>query len=68
MNDEMDFDEPDNVQPWEDDAYETSYPNEDGDVEPSGYEDMDGDHDSSMSSAGWGTDEDYGHNGSDEDW
>lgn len=24
---------------------------------------MDGDHDSAMSSAGWGTDEDYGHYG-----
>ena len=24
---------------------------------------MDGDHDSAMASAGWGTDEDYGHYG-----
>jgi hypothetical protein len=24
-------------------------------------DDMDGDHDSAMTSAGWGTDEDYGH-------
>jgi hypothetical protein len=24
------------------------------------YEDMDGDHDSAMTSVGWGTDEDYG--------
>lgn len=69
MNDEMDFDDIDDVQPWEDDAYETSYPLDDGDAPaPSGYEDMDGDHDSSMASAGWGTDEDYGHEGNDEDW
>jgi hypothetical protein len=27
---------------------------------------MDGDHDSAMTSAGWGTDEDYGYFGSDE--
>ena len=26
---------------------------------------MDGDHDSAMESAGWGTDEDYGHYGDD---
>ena len=28
---------------------------------------MDGDHDSAMESAGWGTDEDYGHYGDDID-
>jgi len=28
---------------------------------------MDGDHDSALSSAGWGTDEDYGHYGDDID-
>jgi len=27
---------------------------------------MDGDHDSAMASAGWGTDEDYGHYGPEE--
>ena len=27
---------------------------------------MDGDHDSGMASAGWGTDEDYGHYGEDD--
>lgn len=26
------------------------------------YEDMDGDHESGLASAGWGTDEDYEHN------
>jgi hypothetical protein len=29
---------------------------------------LDGDHDSAMASAGWGTDEDYGFFGGDEDW
>lgn len=29
-------------------------------------ESMDGDHDSAMASAGWGTDEDYGHFGNSE--
>ena len=39
-----------------------------GDVEPNGYlESMDGDHDSAMTSAGFGTDEDYGCFGGDED-
>lgn len=33
------------------------------------YEDtMDGDHDSAMTSCGWGTDEDYGHYGDCEDF
>lgn len=30
-------------------------------------DDMDGDHDSAMSSCGWGTDEDYGYYGDPED-
>jgi len=29
------------------------------------YDDMDGDHDSAMRDAGWGTDEDYGYYGED---
>lgn len=29
---------------------------------------MDGDHDSAMESAGWGTDEDYGYYGGGDDW
>ena len=29
---------------------------------------MDGDHESGLASAGWGTDEDYGYYGGDEDW
>lgn len=46
-----------------------------GDEEDSNYDDyhdyhddsMDGDHDSAMTSCGWGTDEDYGHYGDDID-
>jgi hypothetical protein len=33
--------------------------------EDNDYEAMDGDHDSAMESAGWGTDEDYGYYGED---
>jgi hypothetical protein len=29
---------------------------------------LDGDHDSTMESIGWGTDEDYGYFGDEEDW
>jgi hypothetical protein len=42
-------------------------------VDPNDYRDdyyddsMDGDHDSAMTSCGWGTDEDYGHYGDDID-
>ena len=46
-----------------------------GDEDDSNYDDyhdyhdysMDGDHDSAMTSCGWGTDEDYGHYGDDID-
>lgn len=38
------------------------------DVDDEWYDDsMDGDHDSAMTSAGWGTDEDYGYYGDDID-
>lgn len=37
--------------------------------EDEGYcEDMDGDHESALASAGWGTDEDYGCYGGEEGW
>jgi hypothetical protein len=43
--------------------------NEDEGYDDDGYDDyddsMDGDHDSAMESAGWGTDEDYGYYGED---
>lgn len=41
--------------------------NDDGDFDDSYDDSMDGDHDSAMTSAGWGTDEDYGHYGDDID-
>lgn len=46
---------------------EPEYPQDEIDAEEqyeaSKYDDMDGDHDSAMESAGWGTDEDYGYYG-----
>jgi len=52
-----------------DDFYSVdSDPDGDGDYDPDydDYDDsMDGDHDSAMTSAGWGTDEDYGYYGED---
>lgn len=47
--------------PMEDDHLEAEYEDR---LLPG--EDMDGDHDSAMSSAGWGTDEDYGYYGGDD--
>ena len=40
-------------------------PDGDGDYDPDYNDMMDGDHDSAMESAGWGTDEDYGYYGED---
>ena len=40
-------------------------PDGDGDYDPDYNDTMDGDHDSAMESAGWGTDEDYGYYGED---
>lgn len=37
--------------------------NKDEGYDDDGYDSMDGDHDSGMTSAGWGTDEDYGYYG-----
>ena len=42
---------------WEDDYHEDDY-----------NDSMDGDHDTAMRDAGWGTDEDYGYFGGGEDW
>lgn len=40
------------------------------DSDPCDYpeDEMDGDHTSALASAGWGTDEDYGDFGCDDDW
>lgn len=51
-NDDRDFDDENSGEMDWDDSYDDS---------------MDGDHDSAMESAGWGTDEDYGHYGDDID-
>lgn len=47
-----------------DDEYEDYYADEDSDIDES----MDGDFDSAMRDAGWGTDEDYGYYGDDGGW
>jgi hypothetical protein len=53
--DDMDYDDCDNF--YDDDC----------DIYDNGYDDsMDGDHDSAMTSCGWGTDEDYGYFGEDD--
>jgi hypothetical protein len=43
--------------------YETQVPNENGDWEDNYDDSMDGDPESALASAGWGTDEDYGYYG-----
>lgn len=60
----------DHYYPDPDSAYEDQFHSEDAEYydteEVYGDEyddDMDGDHDSAMASAGWGTDEDYGYYG-----
>lgn len=65
--DQMDEDM-DSVQVHEDDAYEMDGPgyddedlgDEDGDEDEDFDDSMDGDHESALASAGFGTDEDYG--------
>jgi hypothetical protein len=54
-------------------AWENDYDDSHGDTftdneAESAEDDMDGDWDSGMASAGWGTDEDYGYFGNDEDF
>jgi hypothetical protein len=69
IHDDFDDQAERNIFPWCDDA---SYDREDDDGWD-GFthesddidESMDGDHDSAMESAGWGTDEDYGYYGED---
>jgi len=52
----------------DDDFYSNdSDPDGDGDYDPDYDDSMDGDHESGLASAGWGTDEDYGHYGDDID-
>lgn len=50
-------------------SYEDGGYYEDDEYYDEDYDDsMDGDWDSGMASAGWGTDEDYGYYGEDEEW
>ena len=59
---------PDPLYDYHDDFYGEDWNDvmEDNMVEEDYYDDsMDGDHDSAMESAGWGTDEDYGYYGED---
>jgi len=46
---------------WDEDSYEDGWDDDDYYASDA----MDGDHDSAMESAGWGTDEDYGYYGED---
>ena len=62
------------IWPWiDDESHDSDDSNYDDfndffEEEDDSYDDsMDGDHDSAMQSAGWGTDEDYGHYGDDID-
>jgi hypothetical protein len=52
-----------------DNAYDDDIVNNEDDCNNDDYNDfMDGDHDSAMTSCGWGTDEDYGSYGDDNDF
>ncbi len=66
MYDDFDMQAERQIWPWIDD--ESEEVTEDGycddECDEEDYDDsMDGDHDSAMESAGWGTDEDYGYYG-----
>lgn len=63
LEDDMDFDSNYDYASYDDGYYDD---NEEYDIWEDDYDDsMDGDHDSAMESAGWGTDEDYGYYGED---
>jgi hypothetical protein len=56
------------IWPWiDDESHDSDDPNYDdyNDFTDDYDDSMDGDHDSGMTSAGWGTDEDYGYYGED---
>ena len=70
MEDDMDFDSNYDYASYDDGYYDANYDDHDDfygeSMDYDDYnDDMDGDHDSAMTSAGWGTDEDYGHYGDD---
>jgi hypothetical protein len=75
INDEHDMIQETILFPWVDDApmegddtseHDGEVDEEEGEDEPN--DSMDGDHDSAMASAGFGTDEDYGYFGGNEDY
>jgi len=56
------------IWPWiDDESHDNDDPNYD-DYDDFYDDSTDGDHDSAMESAGWGTDEDYGYFGEDNDY
>jgi hypothetical protein len=69
--DDFDMQAERNIYPWcDDESYDSNYDDHDDfygeSMDYDDYnDDMDGDHDSGMTSAGWGTDEDYGYYGED---
>ncbi len=76
MEDDMDFDNNYDNASYDDGYYDANYDDHDDFYgEAADYDDynddrdyddsMDGDHDSAMTSCGWGTDEDYGYYGDD---
>lgn len=70
MEDDMDFDSNYDYASYDDGYYDANYDDHDDfygeSMDYDDYnDDMDGDHDSAMTSAGWGTDEDYGYYGDD---
>lgn len=60
-DDDMDYDFAQEVEDYNDYYIEENNVDDDDDY----YDDMDGDHDSAMRDAGFGTDEDYGYYGED---
>ena len=62
MNDDYNYDDHDDF--YEDDVENSGEVDWHDEIDDS----MDGDHESALSSAGWGTDEDYGYYGEDVDY
>lgn len=61
LEDDMNYDDYDSFEDMVEDGADDFWYDE-------GDDSMDGDHDSAMTSCGWGTDEDYGHYGDYEDF
>jgi hypothetical protein len=67
---EVEYDDHGSIEDWPGECEDSpdSDPDGDGDYDPDYdvWDSMDGDHDSAMTSCGWGTDEDYGYYGDDD--